>query len=362
MYSYPGNIHIHSLHSDGSGTFEQIAAAAASAGVSFVIITDHETLHGLPEEGIRRGVVVLVGVELNRKFNHYLALGLTGTVPSDDEQPQEVIDRVQAGGALGFIAHPFEKGSPLIDGGRAYPWTRWPVNGFTGLEIWNYTSHWRGRASTVPEAIYWFLLNRKAAMDGPPPEALKLWDCYTGHGRRVVAIGGTDAHAARRRIGFIPVAIFPYRFLFRTINTYICLEEPLSGDFNLAKKQIYGALAEGSCFVSFDQLHSGQGFSFQAAGSMNQKRLSVPMGGAADYREGIELAAKSPFNRAVIRLLKNGRLIRRVDGPVLSCKAASPGAYRVEVYYRPLLGPPRPWIYSNPIYLRRGLSPLTCTT
>ena len=103
------------------------------------------------------------------------------------------------------------------------PWTVWPVFDFTGLEIWNYTSHWRGRARTIARTLFWFLFNRRAAMDGPPAEALRLWDCYIQSGRRTVGIGGTDAHAFKKRLlGLIDVDIFPYRFLFKTINTYIC--------------------------------------------------------------------------------------------------------------------------------------------
>jgi len=34
MFTYAGNIHIHSLYSDGSGTIEEIAASAAAAGLS----------------------------------------------------------------------------------------------------------------------------------------------------------------------------------------------------------------------------------------------------------------------------------------------------------------------------------------
>ena len=36
-----GAYHIHTLLSDGSGSVEEVAEAAARAGLSFVIITDH---------------------------------------------------------------------------------------------------------------------------------------------------------------------------------------------------------------------------------------------------------------------------------------------------------------------------------
>ena len=351
LYTYPGNIHIHSIYSDGSGSVAEIAAAAATAGINYIIITDHETLKALPEEGFYNGVAVLVGVEFNQKSCHYLALGLSTMLPSNETEPQQVIDAVQAVGGLGFIAHPFEKGSRLFDDGAAFPWTAWPVFRFTGIEIWNYSSCWRGRAASVPRVIYWYLFNRKAAMDRPPAEGLKVWDCYTSAGQTVVAIGGTDAHAAWRRVVLIPVEVFPYPFLFRTINTYICLREPLSGEFSRVKEQIYSALAEGRCYVSFDQLYPGRGFSFTVS-SFSKRNPESCMGETVEFKEGLILRVASPSPRSLIRLLKDGRLIKQHKGAALSLKAASPGVYRAEVYYSPFFGRPRPWLYSNPIYLQ----------
>lgn len=351
IYTYPGNIHIHTLHSDGTGTVREIAAHAAAAGLRYIIITDHRTLAGLPEEGIHHGVVVLVGAELNRESHHYLALGLERIVPGNEADPQEMVDRVDRAGALGFMAHPFEKGSPYIDGGKAYPWVRFPTAGFTGLEIWNYSSHWRGRADSIPRTLYWFFFNRKAALDRPPPEVLALWDEYTGGGLRVTAIGSSDAHATGIRVAGIPVVIFPYPFLFRAINTHLCMRERMSDNFMEAKEQIYGALREGRCYVSLDQLHPPAGFSFAAYrdGSAAPEAL---MGETLSWREGLYLAVRCPLRRSEIRIIGNGSLVSGHSGPELRYPLPGPGVYRAEVHYRPRLGKARPWIYANPIYVR----------
>lgn len=351
LYTYPGNIHIHSTYSDGSGSVSAIAAAAASAGMRFVIITDHNTLLALGEEGYQQGVAVLAGVELNNADCHYLALGLSEMLPCPDGEPQKMIEAVAANSGLGFLAHPFEQGSRLIENGLAFPWTSWPVFGFTGLEIWNYSSHWRSRAKSAPRLLYWFLLNRKAAMDGPPVSGLKLWDCYTTAGHQVVAIGGTDAHAVRRKVAFVPVKIFSYRYLCRTINTYICLREPLSDLFPAAKDQIYSALKNGNCYVSLDQLHSGKGFSFTAC-RQRTGNIEALMGDRIMYSQGLSFSVHAPSHRAVIRLLRNGCIIEQKKGAALSFQPSLPGVYRAELYYCALIGKPRPWLYSNPIYLR----------
>ncbi len=347
MYNYPGNIHIHSRYSDGSGDFAQIAAAAASAGLSYVIIADHETLDGLAEERIYSGVVLLVGVEINRLHSHYLALDLTEMVESNENDPQQVIDQVRDSGGLGFIAHPFEKGSRYIEKGKAYPWKRWPVFGFEGMEIWNYTSHWRGRHPSVFKTLYWFFFNRKAAMDKPPPEVLKLWDCYNTAGYRVTAIGSSDAHASLYPVGPFKVTVFTYRYIFNTINTYIVLEEKLSSEHGRAKNQIISALRDGRCFISFDSLHPGGEFAYYALANGRH----VQMGEETKFEEGITIKVKAPGDRPLTRLISDGKLVNELAGEDLTFKPPGPGVYRAEVFYRSRFGKPRPWIYSNPIYI-----------
>ena len=70
---------------------EEIAAFAAAAGLRYIIITDHETLAGLPEEGLRHGVIVLVGAELNKEPT--TTWFWTWRLPEGNEnKPQEMID------------------------------------------------------------------------------------------------------------------------------------------------------------------------------------------------------------------------------------------------------------------------------
>lgn len=348
MYTYPGNIHVHSSYSDGSGSIEDIAVDAAAAKLSYVIISDHETLGALSEESIRHGVVLLVGVEINRLHSHYLALDLTKPIPSNSEDPQQVIDQVREAGGLGFIAHPFEKGSRYLEKGKAYPWKVWPVFRFEGMEIWNFTSHWRGRHRSLLKTLYWFFFDRKGAMDAPPRECLRLWDCYNIHKDKVIGIGSSDAHAFPYNLGLIKVKVFTYRYIFNTINTYIVLEDELSQNFELAKQQIIGALRDGCCYVSYDSLHSGRNCGFYAQSGSD----IIQMGGEISGKRNVRLHIKSPARRSQIRLIRDGKLFKVCDGSQAEFNVAEPGVYRAEVFYRPFLRRPRPWIYTNPIYLR----------
>src|SRR5947207_3349753 len=72
-------VHLHSVHSDGTGTVDQIAAAARRAGVDVVLLTDHDTLEARRrgEEGWHGPVLVCVGTEVSPLgHDHYLAFGL----------------------------------------------------------------------------------------------------------------------------------------------------------------------------------------------------------------------------------------------------------------------------------------------
>ncbi|NDJ55281.1 MAG: hypothetical protein GYB68_19590, partial [Chloroflexi bacterium] len=41
LYEYVGNMHMHTPYSDGESYHDEIAQAALSAGLDFIIVTDH---------------------------------------------------------------------------------------------------------------------------------------------------------------------------------------------------------------------------------------------------------------------------------------------------------------------------------
>jgi hypothetical protein len=56
---------------------------------------------------------------------------------------------------------------------------------------------------------------------------------------------------------------------------------------------------------------------------------------------------------AKIRIIKDGTVIREEIGQYLMCSIGEPGVYRVEAYLR-VLGKYLPWIFSNPIYVKKA--------
>lgn len=348
-FEYRGHLHIHSSYSDGGAGIPEIARAAEKAGLDFIGITDHNNLEGLRRgvEGWHGKVLVLIGTEINVTKNHYIAFGVREEIPPCDEDPQQVIDAVNAQGGFGYLAHPTEKGNPFFMDGRCYPWDKLDVRGFTGLEFWNFGSQWRLAYTRKLKALFWRALSPYSAGSCPDPEAIKLWDRLSRK-QPVVGFGGSDAHRFQGRLGPLKISFFPYEFLFKTVNVHLVLPEKLKEDGQEAKEQVYGALRKGMFFIASDYLHPPGGFRFAA---LNEKNEEVLMGGRIAYSPSTVLKIKSPSSRGQIRIIKNGQLVYKSREQVLAFKVLKPGTFRVEVHWQSLLGRLYPWIYSNPIYV-----------
>jgi hypothetical protein len=175
---------------------------------------------------------------------------------------------------------------------------------------------------------------------------LQKWDELTAY-RRVVAVGGSDAHALHLRLGLLSRVVYPYDFHFRTITTHVFLPNPLSGDTRVDSQMIYSALAAGHCFVAYDLPLSTRGFRFTA----HAQEAESMMGDEVSVHGGVTLQAYLP-SFGEIRLIKDGKVIKIAKRTqALTHLVTEPGVFRVEVYRR-YLGRKRGWIFSNPIYVR----------
>jgi hypothetical protein len=352
VYEYIGNLHVHSSYSDGSGTIPEIAQAGNKAGIDFIIINDHFTLQALHhgEEGYYDQVCVLIGTEINRRWHHYLVMDIKEEVDCHDSKPQEVIDDVNNKGGFGIIAHPFEAGSPVFFGGKAYTWNDWSVEGYSGIEIWNYCSQWRDGADSILTTLYSGLINPHWRITGPCRQALAKID-FLGQKRKIAVVGGTDAHAVKVDMKISTMTVFPYEFLFRTVNTHILLPEPLIQSLLHDKRLIYRALKEGSGFVAFDYYQSARGFRFVVEQSGGNR--VVGMGEEVSYQPGMVAKVLLP-EKALIRLMQNGICLYESECFEASIPLLEKGIYRVEAFLRRGIFKNKliPWIFSNPIFLR----------
>ena len=346
-FEYVGNLHIHTTRSDGGGNAQEVADVARAVGLDFIILNDHSFLTQLhlEDQGYHKGVLVLVGSEIGTSSHHYLAFNITHQVNDESHSPQEVIDAVKRQGGIGFIAHPFEKGMHFLENSVTYPWRDWSVKDYTGICIWNFSSRWKENVRSFWHGLF-HLIFKRYTLKGPSKETLAMWDKLCSEGQ-IVAIGGSDAHASFIKIGFIKFKPLSYKYLLNTINTHVLTSLPLSGDVTIDKKIIYDSFRKGNCFIAHDGLWSAKGFNFSFH---REDRESLEMGQEGKFSPGT-LVIKLP-GRGLIRIMKDGSLFKTGYGNGLSATIHERGIYRVEVFRKTPLFGLRPWIFSNPIYLR----------
>lgn len=353
MHEVTINLHMHTRYSDGSGTHKDIAAAALKTNVDVVIVTDHNVLvqgfEGYYKEKNKK-ILMLIGEEVHDQArdpqkNHLLVFDANREMATFAENPQKLINQVREAGGLSFLAHPDDPEAKAFNE-TDISWDDWSVQNYTGIELWNALSELKTIVPTKLHGAFYAFFPLFIASQ-PIPNTLAKWDELLATGNKVVAIGGSDAHALHMNMGFVHRVIFPYEFHFRTVNTHALLSEPLSGDVTSDKSLIYKSLAAGHCFIGYDMPAPTNGFRFSAQG----RESSAIMGDEISAKSGVTLQAKLP-SHAEIRLLKDGQIIQTwKNQSACTHITTEPGVYRIEAY-RNYLGKQRGWIYSNPIYVR----------
>jgi hypothetical protein len=346
-HEWIGCLHVHTNHSDGAGTVADVAAAARAAGIDFVVVNDHahmsRALHR-EDEGFYNDVFVMMDLEVGIRHHHYLAFDCRRMPRWDLVGGQEIIDEVNAAGGFGFLAHPFEKGMPL-EGSIAYTWKDLDVTGYTGICIWNFSSRWKERITGVASGLF-FILFKSGFLKGPSTRTVAFWDrsCAAG---RVVAAGGADAHHKRYGLGPFRIRPLTYDYLMGAITVHILSDRPFPRQPDEARRLICSALREGGLFVANDKIGPSKGFRFYFKPG---KGPPCRMGAETIFSPG-EIFVDVPF-KGEIRLFRDGMLIETCRGVSLRRNVDFPGVYRVDVYRRRGLFGYRPWIFSNPVYLR----------
>ena len=312
-------VHLHSLHSDGTGTVDEIARAAARAGADVVLLTDHDVMAARP--GWYGDVLVLVGEEVSpKRRDHYLAFGLEEPLDHTGMSAAEIVRAVRAAGGFGFAAHPFSKGSERF---RQGPMAWSDLSAVDGIEVWSFVSDLVESVDSVGAALRFLAAPEKRVL-GPPEENLREWD-RLNRDRLVIGIGGLDAHQIGKRLfGRFVVRLMGYARTFRQLRTHVWVDELLTGDLEHDREQVYSALREGRCYIAVDHLARPAGFRFWTDDSHIHAQVPRP---------------------ASLRLLRDGEEVAAaVDEAELSHPGDAPGSYRFEAR----LGD-RVWILSNPL-------------
>ena len=326
-YKYQGAVHIHSSYSDGSGDIKSIAISAKKAGLSWIIITDHNNLDA--SEGIIEDVYVLKGEEISPKENnHYIVLGIDKLIPPS-ENCQDNINAVRLNNGFGFAAHPDESES-RNNNFKPIKWTD-KNNIPDGVEIWNWFSQFADNynSKNIFSVIYAYLFKNNLVKK-PYPETISWWDTLNNQTENIVpAIGGIDAHALKYSKYLIPVTIFPYKDMFGTIINEINLSEPLSKDFETAKKQIFNALKLGNNII------------------VNKSVYDVIPKIYTSYEDGDKYLNIECGKISDIKIFANGTEISSCKAKSFKLQLVQAGKYRVEVEINA-----KGFAYSNPIIIK----------
>jgi hypothetical protein len=349
-----GAVHIHTRRSDGSGTIEDVSAAASRAGLRFVIVTDHGDATRAPDmPEYRNGVLVIDAVEISTFGGHVVAIGLPRAPYRLAGEPRDVLEDIARLGGFSVAAHP-------VHAKEESRWTDWDAT-FDGLEWLNGDSAWRdetaiGLARMLLVYAFRPVETLGLMLDRDEP-VMRRWDTLTAH-RRVVALAAADAHA---RVG-LPSAPDPlesrallrmpgYEAMFRTVS--IALPQlTLSGDAARDSGAVIDEIRAGRVFSSVDAIAPQPAFAFSGVSGSNQALAgeSLPIDGPVRLR--VDLQAPPD---ARIALVRDGVEVLEATTPSLRHEGESkPGVYRVEVKVPGAPGePPVPWIVSNPIYVGR---------
>lgn len=174
---YRGDLHTHTVHSDGRRQITEMATAATSAGLDFIVSTDHNTSSANRAWTATKNddLNVISGEEVTTRHGHWLAIGLPpGGWVDWRYAPRDNVfatyaERVRAGGGLVVAAHP---SVPLP--GCAWEFGYHDVD---AMEVWN--GLWN-----VDDEL-----------------SLRIWQQLLRHSRRIVAVGGSDSHASGQPVG-----------------------------------------------------------------------------------------------------------------------------------------------------------------
>jgi hypothetical protein len=301
-----GDLHTHTLASDGVLTLEELGRHALRHGLDFLAITDHNQLVSKDALPDIEGLTMIPGVEWSHYQGHANFLGVDqpfdGPYFTDKlEDTREIFENARERGALITLNHPFEESCPYSFDLDALL--------FDVLEVWN----------------------------GPMREsnlrAIALWQGLLGSGKKIPICGGSDYHRDR---------------LFQILGgPTMCVYAP-----SASMTDILSAVRIGHSFITFSpegptlQLRSGEAI----------------MGDSLAFEGGqvVSLDFKGLQQSDVLKLITPDDIVDIFTAPMAGeyqCEVpvAAPGFMRVEIWRTFLPGiPPLPALVSNPIYFDRA--------
>lgn len=182
---YRGDLHVHTVNSDGAQTQPDVLGYARAAGLDFIGTSEHNTSAATETWGryVPDDFLVISGEEVTTRAGHWLATGLpAGTwidwrYRPEDGKLAQFVQQVHDAGGLAIVAHPY---IPV-------PSIRWDFGtdwaGMDAVEVWN------------------------GPWDGFDEMALKRWHQLLSAGRFTPAVGNSDTHHQSQTIGLAQTVV-----------------------------------------------------------------------------------------------------------------------------------------------------------
>jgi hypothetical protein len=359
--SVPGVFHIHTSRSDGRSSPDDVAAAAAQAGLAFVVFTDHGDATRKPDPPTyRSGVLCLDAVEISTAGGHYLAFDMGAAPYPLGGEGRDVVEDVRRLGGFGIAAHP-DSPKPELS------WSDWtaPIDGLevvnpdTSWRVHMFESAWRGRFTLLRSLLTY--PGRSAETIGAvltETSALEQRWTSLGAARSVVGLAGADAHARLElRAGDhgadgLALPMPGYRASFRAISVHVVPSEPLTGDAATDARRVADGVRRGMVYTAVDAWASPPRFEFTATNGKGRAQSGGELETGGEMTLSVRSNAPAGFrtliwrdNETVVSEAGESHVQVAVDGRA--------GVYRATIHSpeRPS-GPP--WLIGNPIYLREG--------
>ncbi|HPR17805.1 MAG TPA: PHP domain-containing protein [Candidatus Cloacimonadota bacterium] len=337
FYELTGCIHNHSVYSyDGIISMARIIREAKLRELDYITINDHNTREALQDESYlkEKDLIIIVGAEVNdpEMNHHYLVFNSEKII--QNAEVQDYVSYYRANEAIGFAAHPIER--RISRRFRKYEWHNKEVDGFDGLEIWNYLSEWIGKMKPKMNGLFLVIFPSFFVVK-PFREILNWWDKMNTEGKRKAGIGSVDAHTERMSKFGIEFKFLRHRTLYKALRTNVLIESPTP----VNESSILKALKNGNSYIV--NYKNGNPFDFYAG--ISNGEINAILGEDIKFREGLKFYFRLPAI-ARVSLYRDGIKLQSQTTEMGYFEIDSPGNYRLEITKWG-----RGWIYTNNIFV-----------
>jgi hypothetical protein len=360
----PGVLHIHTNRSDGLGAPDDVAAAAARAGLKFLVFTDHGDATRAPDPPTyRSGVLCLDGVEISTSGGHYIAIGMGASPYPLAGESRDVVEDVRRLGGFGIAAHP-DSPKPELR------WTDWDP-AIDGLELINLDTSWRthlaqgGARFALVRALFTYAIRPSEAIASlltDSPDLSDRWDRLLSS-RRVVSLAGADAHAklvlledgAGNSRYSLPVP--GYESSLRVLSVHVRPAAALSGDASADATALLKGIEGGELYTAVDAWATPAAFEFTATNNSGTVHEGQHL--AADGTASLHARSNAPAG-FLTTVWRDGQSVKESEQREFTVDAGTvdSATYRVTIRDPRRPGAP-PWVISNPIQIGSPKTPAT---